>query len=228
VDLALNPLDAHDLVSTVGLIGVLVIVFAETGLLIGFFLPGDSLLFSAGLFAASGDLSLAGLLVGTPIAAVIGAQTGYAIGRMSGPRLFRRPDSHLFRRENVERARHHLERFGVARAVLLARFVPIVRTFLNPVCGVLRVDSRRFLLWNVVGGVVWTTGVTLLGYWLGSSVPGIDRYLLPMVAVIVVVSAIPVLMEIRRSRVERPDRAGGDDAARPDPGPAPDERPAAR
>lgn len=196
----MNVLDAKDLVATLGLIGVLAVVFAETGLLVGFFLPGDSLLFTAGLFAERGDLSLPALLIGTPIAAIVGAQVGYAIGRASGPRLFRRPDSRFFRHEYVERARHHLERFGAAKAIVLARFIPIVRTMLNPVAGVLQVPMRTFALWNVVGGLVWSVGVTLVGYWAGSKIPSIDKYLLPIVALIVVVSVVPVVLEVRRAR----------------------------
>lgn len=205
MDLALNPLHAEDLIATLGLIGVLVIVFAETGLLIGFFLPGDSLLFTAGLFAARGDLSLTALLIGTPIAAIVGAQVGYAIGRASGPRLFNRPDSRFFRHEYVERARHHLERFGAAKAIVLARFIPIVRTVLNPVAGVLQLPARTFALWNVLGGLVWTISITLLGYWAGSKIPSIDKYLLPVVALIVVASAVPVVLEVRRARAGSSD-----------------------
>jgi len=200
VHLALNPLDAKDLVATLGLLGVLAIVFAETGLLVGFFLPGDSLLFTAGLFASRGDLSLTGLLIGTPIAAIAGAQVGYIIGRASGPRLFSRPDSRFFRHEYVDRARHHLERFGAAKAIVLARFIPIVRTMLNPVAGVLQVPARTFALWNVAGGLVWSVGVTLIGYWAGSKIPSIDQYLLPIVVLIVVASAVPVILEVRRAR----------------------------
>ena len=199
MDIGLNPLDAKDLVSTLGLIGVLGILFAETGLLVGFFLPGDSLLFTAGLFAERGDLSLTALLIGTPIAAIVGSQVGYAIGQASGPRLFSRPDSRFFRHEYVERARHHLERFGAAKAIVLARFIPIVRTMLNPVAGVLNVPMRTFALWNALGGVVWTIGVTLIGYWAGSKIPSIDKYLLPIVVLIVIVSVVPIVLEVRRA-----------------------------
>lgn len=199
MDIGLNPLDAKDLVSTLGLIGVLGILFAETGLLVGFFLPGDSLLFTAGLFAERGDLSLTALLIGTPIVAIVGSQVGYAIGRASGPRLFSRPDSRFFRHEYVERARHHLERFGAAKAIVLARFIPIVRTMLNPVAGVLNVPMRTFALWNALGGVVWTIGVTLVGYWAGSKIPSIDKYLLPLVVLIVLVSVVPIVLEVRRA-----------------------------
>lgn len=209
VHLALNPLDSRSLIETLGLLGVLAVVFAETGLLVGFFLPGDSLLFTAGLLASQGRLSLAGLLVGTPLAAVLGAQVGYLIGRGTGERLFARPDSRFFRAEYVDRARHHLDRFGDAKAIVLARFVPIVRTVLNPLAGVLRLPARTFLLWNTVGGVLWAVGVTLAGYALGSRVPSIDRYLLPVVALIVAVSLVPVVLEVRRARRDRGRRPAG-------------------
>jgi membrane-associated protein len=205
--MAVNLLDAKSLVETFGLIGILVIVFAETGLLLGFFLPGDSLLFTAGVFAATKadspvHLSLALVLVAAPVAAILGAQCGFFIGRQAGPRLFDRPDSRFFRQEYVDKAEHYFRRFGPAKAVILARFVPIVRTFLNPVAGVLRMAPAEFLLWNVIGGLVWSVGVTLLGFWLGSAVPSIDRYLLPAVFVIIAVSLIPVLVEVVRGRRE--------------------------
>ena len=202
MDIALNPLNGSAL-ADLGVLAVIAIVFAETGLLIGFFLPGDSLLVAAGIAAANGKLSLAALLVGVPIAAVVGAQVGYVIGRATGPRLFTRPDSRFFRGEYVERARHHLERFGAPKAIVLARFIPIVRTMLNPVAGVLEVPARTFALWNVIGGVVWSVGVTLAGYELGSRVKGIDKYLLPLIVVIVAISVIPIVLEIRRGSRSR-------------------------
>lgn len=204
-ELALNPLDAKSLIETFGLIGILVIVFAETGLLVGFFLPGDSLLFTAGFFASSAasatvQLHLGLLLPGVAIAAIVGAQVGYLIGRRAGPVLFDRPQSRLFNPANVKKAEHYFERFGPAKAVVLARFVPIVRTFLNPVAGVLEMPVRTFTLWNVIGGLLWSAGVTLLGYTLGSRVPGVDKYLLPVIAVIIVVSFVPIAAEVLRHR----------------------------
>lgn len=214
VSLALNVLDPKALIEAFGVLGVLAIVFAETGLLIGFFLPGDSLLFTAGLLASSAglaiadlQLSLPALLVGLPVAAIAGAEVGYLIGARTGPRLFARPDSRLFRGEYVERARHYFVRFGPGKAVLLARFVPIVRTFLNPVAGALAMPRASFSTWNVVGGVVWTEGVTLLGYGLGQALGDraerlhIDRFLLPAVLVIILLSIVPILLELRRARV---------------------------
>jgi membrane-associated protein len=203
--LALNPLDATSLIEAFGAIGIFVIIFAETGLLIGFFLPGDSLLFTAGvLCAASADaalhLNLGLILPGVAVAAIAGAQVGYLIGRRAGPILFDRSQSRVFNPANVRKAETYFERFGPAKAVVLARFVPIVRTFLNPVAGVLRMPAHTFALWNVIGGLLWSVGVTLLGYWLGSKIHNIDRYLLPIIAVIIAVSLLPILLEVLRHR----------------------------
>ena len=197
-------MDPKHLIETFGPLGMFAMVFAESGLLFGFFLPGDSLLFTAGVLSApragaSVQLSLPEVLVGCFVAAVAGAQAGYVIGRRAGPALFRRPDSHLFRREHVERAEHFFARYG-ARTVVLARFVPIVRTFATVVAGVGKMDAGLFFLFNVIGGLLWTVGVTLLGYALGRSISNVDRYILPGVVVIVAASFIPVLVQVLRSR----------------------------
>ncbi|KAA9379382.1 DedA family protein [Microbispora cellulosiformans] len=189
-------------------IGVIAIVFAETGLLVGFFLPGDSLLVTAGIFstaaAAQGfgiaPLSLPTLLIGAPLAAIAGAQLGHFLGAKVGRRMFDKPDSRLFKREHVEKAEHYFEKFGPAKAVVVARFMPIVRTFMNPVAGVLEMDARRFFVWNVVGGVVWVEALLLLGYFLGKKVDGIDKYILPGVFVVVLLSIIPIVREVIKSR----------------------------
>jgi membrane protein DedA with SNARE-associated domain len=209
--LAVNPLDPASLIATFGLIGVLIALFAETGLLVGFFLPGDTLLFSAGFFASQGKLSFAGLLVGAPVFAIAGAQVGHYLGVKAGPALFARPDSRLFRQERLEKAAHYFERFGPARAVVLARFVPVLRTFLNPVAGVLGMSARRFFVWNVVGGVLWTEGVLILGHYLGKKVPSIDKYILPVVALAVLGSLVPVAYEVLRGRKQPATDGSGDD-----------------
>jgi membrane-associated protein len=202
--LAVNWLSAQSLIESFSTIGVILIIFAETGLLIGVFLPGDSLLVTAGIAAGghigSVHLQLWPLLVGCPIAAILGAQVGYWLGARTGPVLFRRKDARLFRREYVDRASAYLDRFGPRRAVLLARFVPIVRTFLNPVCGIVRMPQRIFAVWNVIGGLVWTIGVIMLGYGVGRSVKNVDRYILPGVIVIIVLSLLPILREVRKGR----------------------------
>ncbi len=219
--LALLPgfLDPKTLLS-LGLIGLLLIVFAETGLLVGFFLPGDSLLFLAGVFAASGQegLALWMLLVGVPIAAFLGAQTGWWIGHKAGPRIFERPDSRLFKTSNVERARAYLDKFGEGKAIVLARFLPIVRTFLNPVAGVLGVPPRKFAFFNAVGAVLWGAGVPLIGYLVGKAINdagniSIDKYILPMTGLIIILSLIPVVLEFRKARKEGREKALIADAA---------------
>jgi membrane protein DedA with SNARE-associated domain len=204
VDLAVNWMDPTSLIATFGVLGILLIIFAETGLLVGFFLPGDTLLFSAGLFttvsAAAGigisPLSLPMLLVAAPIFAIAGAQFGHYLGARYGRKLFDRPNSRLFRPEHVEKAEHYFNKFGPAKAVVLARFIPVVRTFLNPLAGMLEMSARRFFVWNTVGAVLWTEAIVLLGHFLGSRVQGIDKYVLPVVAVAVLVSVAPVLREV--------------------------------
>ncbi|WUH92955.1 DedA family protein [Streptomyces sp. NBC_00433] len=204
LDQAVNVLDATSLLSSFGAVGIAVVLFAETGLLIGFFLPGDSLLFTAGLLSVSGasdvvHLSLWQVLVASVAGALLGAQTGYAIGRRGGPALLARTRSRKIH-QGTERAGELLERYGHAKAVVLARFVPVVRTVLNPLAGALGVSARTFTLWQVVGGTVWSVGLVLGGYGLGSSVPHVDTYLLPIVAVIVVVSLAPLGLEVLRGR----------------------------
>lgn len=205
MDQLLNLLDAKFWIETFGAVGVLGIIFAETGLMVGFFLPGDSLLFTAGFFttaatASIAQLSLPLLLVGAPVCAILGAQTGHFIGMKAGPKLFARPDSRLFKREYIEKAEYYFEKFGPAKAVLLARFVPIVRTFLNPLAGTLGMPAGKFFVWNAIGGVVWADGVVLVGHFLGSAIPGIDKYLLPAVFVIVLLSLVPVIREVLKAR----------------------------
>ena len=211
--LALNPLDAHSLLSSFGALGVLVVLFAETGLLIGFFLPGDSLLVTAGLLAAAPassrvHLSLAAVLVAAAVGAVAGGQVGYLIGRQAGPPLLTRQRSRRLR-DGADRASALLDRYGHGRALVLARFVPIVRTVLNPLAGIVRVPARTFALWNVVGGLLWSVGIVMAGYVLGSAVSGIDHYLLPIIAVIVVLSLMPLVLEARRGRAGAASRASG-------------------
>lgn len=203
---ALGPsfLDPQWLISTFGLVGILLLVFAESGLLIGFFLPGDSLLFTTGLLVADGKylhqpLWLMCLLVS--VAAVAGDQFGYWFGRRFGPALFRRPDSRLFKQENLTRAAGFFEKYG-ARSIVLARFVPIVRTFTPIVAGASGMHYRTFLRFNVIGGVSWSCGVTILGYFLGQIAFVRDNIEFILVG-IVVVSVIPVAIEFWRSRRRR-------------------------
>ncbi|MFI5935994.1 DedA family protein [Actinoplanes sp. NPDC051494] len=212
--LAFNPMDPKDLLQTFGLIGVWAILFAETGLLVGFFFPGDSLLFLAGVAASPvanaifGDgtkISLVGLLIGAPLCAIIGAQLGHLLGAKYGKRMFEKQDSKLFKREYVEKAEYYFEKFGPAKAVVLARFIPIVRTFLNPVAGTLGMPARQFFIWNVVGAILWCDGILLIGYLLAQQIydaigDKIDHYILPVVFVIVLISLLPILIEMLRER----------------------------
>lgn len=202
--LALNPLSATDLLHSFGALGVFVVLFAETGLLIGFFLPGDSLLVTAGLLAATSasdrfHLNVAAVLVAAGAGAVLGGLLGYLIGRKAGPPLLERQRNRRLR-EGAHRAQELLARYGYGRALVLARFVPVVRTVANPVAGALDVPVQSFALWNAVGGLLWSLGIVLAGYILGSSVSGIDHYLLPIIAVVVILSLLPFVFEALRQR----------------------------
>jgi membrane-associated protein len=201
--MALNILDSRSLLTGLGAFGVFLVMFAETGLLIGFFLPGDSLLFTAGVLAATGALgggsSLPTLMISAAAGALTGAQVGYVIGRRGGTALLKRVNRPSVN-DGVERASKLLEKYGHGKAIVLARFVPIVRTVLNPLAGIVGVPVRTFAIWQVLGGLLWTAGVILAGYALGSSVPNIDTYLLPIIAVVVLVSLSPLLLEFYRSR----------------------------
>jgi membrane-associated protein len=207
---AVNLLDATSLLSSFGTLGIAVVLFAETGLLVGLFLPGDSLLFTAGLFAAAGagapvQLSLPLVIVAAAIGATAGAEAGYLIGRRSGPLLLEGHDRPRLRAA-TERAGHYLDRYGYGKAIVLARFVPLVRTVLNPLAGIAGVPHAIFTRWQVLGGLLWTVGVTVAGYVLGKTIPGIDRYLLPVIALVVLVSLTPIAIEALRTRRAR---AGG-------------------
>jgi membrane-associated protein len=191
-----------DLIRWGGYVVLVTIVFTETGLLVGFFLPGDSLLLTAGLVAAAGGLNiwwLNGLLI---IAAILGDSVGYTIGWRVGPRLFAREKSLLFNPRHVERTRRFYERHG-AKTIVIARFVPIVRTFAPVVAGVGQMRYRRFLLYNVLGGVGWVLSMTGAGYLLGRAVPNIDRYVHIIVIIVIVLSVIPIGVEILKERRRR-------------------------
>ena len=198
-------LDPERLIDTFGLLGLFAIIFAESGLLVGFFLPGDSLLFTAG-FLASGPssvsdslhLPLVPLLIGVWVAAVAGDQVGYLFGQRIGPALFKRPDSRLFKQENVDKAQAFFDKYG-AKAIVLARFVPIVRTFTPITAGVSSMHYRTFVTYNVIGGTLWAFGVTLLGYFLGQ-VDVIEQNLELAILTLVALSVTPIAIEIWRAR----------------------------
>jgi membrane-associated protein len=202
IPVALNLLDPHSLLASVGTLGIFLIIFAETGLLIGFFLPGDSLLFTAGLLCTTGPhagvhLSLPTVLLAAAAGAVTGAEVGYLIGRHAGQPLLVRPERPRLE-QGVQQAREALDRYGVRRAVVLARFIPVVRTALNPLAGAIGMPLGTFTLWQVIGGLLWSLGITTAGYVLGTRISNIDHYLLPVIAVIVAVSFVPVVIELLR------------------------------
>lgn len=192
-------LEPQVIIKSLGAAGVFAIVFLETGALIGFFLPGDSLLFTAGFFASKGYVSLGLLMAGAFIAAVIGDSVGYALGKKMGPAVFAREDSKLFNKKHAERAHDFYAKHG-RKTIILARFMPIIRTFAPVVAGIAGMEYRVFLAFNVIGGLAWTSSMLLLGYALGRSIHDPDKYILPIVIVIVIISAIPALREIFRRR----------------------------
>jgi membrane-associated protein len=209
-------LDPQNLIESLGpwaMIGITAIIFAECGLLIGFFLPGDSLLFVAGLLVASGfiDTNIAIVCVVFSTAAVVGNIVGYWIGRKAGPAVFRRPDSRLFRQEYVDRTQHFFDHYG-PRAIILARFIPVVRTFITVMAGVGRMDYRAYVIYSTVGGIIWATGVTLLGYFLGNITFVADNIETILIGV-VVVSVVPIVFEYVRHK--RAGRAGAPGDAQP-------------
>lgn len=201
----MNLFDAHSIVGDLGLVGVLAIIFAETGLLIGLAFPGDSLLFIAGVAASGSGTAILGtahlnpvlLFALSPFAAFFGSATGYFFGERYGKKLFDKPDGRVFNHHKVAATEKWLTRYGIGKALVLARFVPFVRTLINPMCGIIGVPKKTFLIWSAIGAVIWTQGVIGLGFILGDVLKGsVDQYLLPVVAIIVFVSLIPVLIEL--------------------------------
>lgn len=192
----INP---ETIIMTLGTLGVIAIVFAETGLFFGFFFPGDSLLFTAGFLASQGYVSLPWLLFGAFIAAVLGDNVGYAFGKKAGPAIFTKDDSAFFNKKHIARAQHFYEKYG-KKTIVLARFIPIVRTFAPIVAGVGSMPYRTFLTFNIIGGLLWTWVMLGSGYGLGALVPNPDKYVLPIVLLIIVISAIPPIREILKRR----------------------------
>ncbi|OGL39647.1 hypothetical protein A3J32_02060 [Candidatus Saccharibacteria bacterium RIFCSPLOWO2_02_FULL_46_7] len=192
-----NLLDPGYLVKDFGYLGIFTALFLESGVFFGFFLPGDSLLFTAGLLASQGYLNIVGLIIISVAAAVLGNNVGYYTGKKTGPALFNRKRSFFFSPKRVEEAHKFFEKQG-PQSLILARFIPAVRTFVPIAAGIGKMDYRKFLLFNGLGGLLWGVGVPILGYTLGKKVPNIDKYLLPVVLVIIVLSALPVLLAYLR------------------------------
>ena len=182
------------LIETVGYIGVFGMIFAETGLLVGFFFPGDTLLFAGGILASKGIFNIVILLTGASIMAIIGDTTGYMIGKKIGPKIFVREDSLFFKQEYVTRAQHFFQKHG-RKTIFLSRYIPIVRTFAPVVAGVGNMPYKTFLVFNMTGGIVWCFSIGLAGYFLGTRIPNIDAYILPIVIGIFVLSFLPVVRQ---------------------------------
>jgi membrane-associated protein len=195
------PIDLEALIQAVGLLGLFAIIFAETGLFFGFFLPGDSLLVTAGLVAQRGELDLGTMIAVLIIAAITGDATGYYIGRRAGERLYQREDSRFFKRNHLQRAEEFYQRHG-GKTIVLARFMPFVRTFAPSVAGAARMPYARFALYNVTGGIAWIVSMTLLGYLLGEAAPDVDLILLPILGGIVLLSVLPPALHLWRERRE--------------------------
>ena len=207
MNLAANLFDAHSIVGDLGLIGVLAIIFAETGLLIGLAFPGDSLLFIAGVAASGSGAAILGgaslnpvvLFIGAPIAAILGSQVGHWFGSTYGRKLFDRPDGRFFNHQRVLATEKWLTKYGTGKALVLSRFIPFVRTLINPLAGIVGIPVKKFLVWNITGAVIWTQLVLGAGFILGEKLKGsVDKYLLPIVGLIIIISVIPVAVEFFR------------------------------
>jgi len=200
--------DPQEIISTLGLLGVLGTLFVETGLLIGLVLPGDSLLFVSGIAASESalravgvQLSLPLLLLFAPIAAFLGTQTGFLLGRRYGRGLFNRPDGKIFTAAKVDHAEEWLHKYGPFKAMLLGRFIPIVRTLMPPLYGILNLEIKKFTVLNLISSIIWTDSVLFLGYILGEKIKGsVDKYLLPIIGLVIVISFIPIAIEILKAR----------------------------
>jgi membrane-associated protein len=187
--------DVTHIIQTGGLLLIALIIFAESGMMVGFFFPGDTLLLSAGILAASGKLSLATTMVVIAAAAILGDNIGYQIGKSLGPRLFRKKDGLVFRKEYIDRAEAFYENYG-SKTMLLAHFIPIVRTFAPVTAGAGKMNRKLFILFDAIGDIAWTVALTLFGYYVGSKIPGIDKYIEPLLIFIVLIFLAPTLYHI--------------------------------
>lgn len=187
--------DVNHIIQAGGLLLIAAIIFGESGMMIGFFFPGDTLLFSAGILAATGNLSIAAVICVIAAAAIVGDNVGYHIGKNLGPRLFRKKDSIVFRHEYIERAEKFYEKYG-SRTMLLAHFVPVVRAFAPVTAGASKMPLKRFMLFDAIGDIAWTLLITLLGFYLGKRVPGIERLIEPVLIFIIIIFLAPTLYHI--------------------------------
>ncbi|MBC7708194.1 VTT domain-containing protein [Polaromonas sp.] len=194
--------DVNTIVQSGGLLLLALIVFAEVGLLLGFFLPGDTLLIAAGIYAHSGHLSIVAVIVVVAIAAILGDNTGYYIGRKLGPRVFRKPDGLIFRKDHIDKAEVFYEKYG-AKTLLISHFIPVIRTFQPLLAGVGRMPYRRFVVFNILGDILWAVSVPLLGYYVGSRIPGIDKYIQLVLLAVIILSAGPTIYHIIKLRFKK-------------------------
>lgn len=194
--------DLVSIIKTVGYVGVGGIVFAESGLLIGFFLPGDSLLFTAGFLASQGFLNIWYLLPIVFVCAVVGDSVGYSFGLRAGPKIFNKPDGIIFNKDHITKTQQFYEKHG-GKTIILARFLPVIRTFAPILAGVGKMHYKTFLSYNLIGGFLWGVGLTLLGYFLGKAIPDIDKYLIPIILLIVAISVAPTAIHILKDKETR-------------------------
>ncbi|HYC34241.1 MAG TPA: DedA family protein [Candidatus Paceibacterota bacterium] len=195
-------LDPKFIVETLGLVGTVSIIFAESGLFFGFFLPGDSLLFTAGLLSSQRLISLWPLMIFCFLAAVFGDNVGYWFGKRIGPKIFCKEDSFFWNKKHIDRSQKFFEKYG-KKAIILARFMPVVRTFTPILAGVGKMDYGTFIRYNIIGGFIWTFGMILLGFYFGSLIPNPDKYLLPVIIIIILASLVPPVIEVLKAKSKK-------------------------
>lgn len=200
MDFLLN-IDLSMLIQTIGYLGIFFIIFAESGLFFGFFLPGDTLLFTAGLLASQGYFDITLLVLSVTLAAVLGDQVGYLFGTKIGPKIFTRDDSFFFKKRYIADTENFYKKHG-KKAIVLARFIPVVRTFIPILAGVGKMHYATFVSYNIIGALIWATGITLLGYFLGQQIPNIDNYLIPILLLIVFISMLPTIFSFIYQKIK--------------------------
>ncbi|MEK7060222.1 MAG: DedA family protein, partial [Patescibacteria group bacterium] len=200
-DFLLN-IDLSILIQTIGYLGIFLIIFAESGLFFGFFLPGDTLLFTAGLLASQGYFDIVSLVLLVTLGAIGGDQIGYLFGKKIGPKIFTRDDSFFFKKKYIADAENFYAKHG-KKAIVLARFIPVVRTFIPILAGVGKMHYATFVSYNIIGALIWATGITLLGYFLGQQIPNIDNYLIPILLLIVLVSFLPTIFSFIYDKIKK-------------------------
>jgi membrane-associated protein len=201
--------DVEAIIQAGGLLLIALIVFAESGMFVGFFFPGDTLLLSAGIFAAAGELNLALAIVVIAFAAILGDNIGYQIGKRYGRRLFNKPDSIVFRQAYLDRAEQFFARYG-SKTMLVAHFVPVVRTFAPPAAGIAKMNYKQFVIYDAIGDITWATSITLAGYWFGSRIPHLTEYVHLVLGAVIVVTLGPTLYHLAKAILEKRRQKGSD------------------